>query len=252
MTRLLFALSVLVTSAHPGNAQWTTRGSPSDKGWRFALTPYVWLAGIDGDVGVGPLVSHVNLSTGDVLDHLQFAFSLYGEVRRQWFVGGTDLFYASVGGAKAVVFRGDTGTFNLTDRQTIVNPFVGYSVGNATWTLDVLAGARYWRTRDRLSVDRPNGQSRDFTSTTDWWDAVGGLRLTGTIIPRLPFTIGGDAGGGGAKNDWQVHGDVAYKVSSIWNVGVSYRYLSVDYAKSPLTLDLAFKGFVIAGTYHGF
>ena len=248
LTRTLVALCMCLLTTQQALAQWTTRGAPSDKGWRFGLTPYVWLAGIEGDVGVGPLVSHVSLSPGDVLDHLQFAASLYGEVRRQWFVGGIDAFYASVGGAKAVVFRGDTGTFNLTDRQTIVTPFVGYSVGNATWTLDVLAGARYWRTRDRLSIDRPNGQSRDFTNTIDWWDALGGLRLTGIIVPKVRFTAGADAGG--AKSDWQLHGDVGYDVSSRWTVGVSYRYLSVDYTKTYFVDDVAFKGFVVAGTYH--
>jgi opacity protein-like surface antigen len=249
LTRVLIALCMCVLAAERVTAQWTTRGAPSDKGWRFGLTPYIWLAGIEGDVGVGPLTSHVDLSPSDVLDHLQFAASLYGEARRQWFVGGIDAFYASVGGAKAVVFRGDTGTFNLTNRQTIVTPMVGYSVGNTMWTLDLLAGARYWRTRDRLSVDRPNGQSRDFTTTTDWWDALSGLRLTGSIVQRVPFTVGGDVGGGGAKSDWQLHGDVGYKLSSVWTLGASYRYLSVDYSKSPLTLDIAFKGFVVAGTY---
>ena len=239
--------SLFSASAH---SQWTTRGSPSDKGWRFAVTPYLWLAGLKGDVGVGPLVSSIDLSPSDILDHLQFAASLYGEVRRQWFVGGIDALYVSVGGAKAIVFRGDTGSFNLANRQTILNPFVGYSVGNATWTLDVLAGTRYWRSKDRLTVDRPNGQSRDFTSTIDWWDALGGVRLTGIIVPRLRFTAGGDAGGGGAKSDWQLHGDVGYDVSSRWTVGVAYRFLSVDYSKTSFTQDVDMKGFVLAGTYH--
>ena len=237
-------------ATHQAAAQWTTRGSPSDKGWRFGVTPYLWLAGIEGDVGVGPLVSHVNLSPGDILDHLQFAASLYGDARKQWFVGGIDAFYASVGGAKAIVIRGDTGTFNLSNRQTILTPFIGYSVGNPTWTFDVIAGARYWRTRDELSIDRPNGQSRDFTNTIDWWDAIGGARLTGTIIPRLRFTAGGDAGGGGAKCDWQLHGDVGYDVSSRWTVGIAYRYLSIDYTKPNFVDDVAFKGFLVAGTYH--
>jgi hypothetical protein len=241
-------LDTLFTSS--AGAQWTTRGSPSDKGWRFAVTPYLWLAGLEGDVGVGPLTSHVDLSPADILDALQFAASAYGEVRRQWFVGGIDALYVSVGGAKAIVFRGDTGSFNLSNRQTILQPFVGYSVGNATWTLDVLAGARYWRSRNELSVDRPNGRSVDRTLLTDWWDATGGLRLTGTIIPRLRFTAGGDAGGGGAKSDWQLHGDVGYDVSSRWTVGIVYRFLSVDYSKTNFLQDVDMKGLVLAGTYH--
>jgi hypothetical protein len=247
---VLIAICMCVFSADRAAAQWTTRGAPSDKGWRFGLTPYLWLAGIEGDVGVGPLVSHVDLSPSDILDHLQFAASLYGEARRQWFVGGIDAFYASVGGAKAVVFRGDTGTFNLTNRQTILTPFVGYSVGNATWTFDAVAGARYWRTKAELRVDRANGNSRDVTQTIDWWDAIGGLRLTGIIVPRVRFTAGGDAGGGGAKSDWQLHGDIGYDISSIWTLGFAYRYLSVNYTKASFVNDVSYKGFLVAGTYH--
>lgn len=248
--RVLVAVCAVSVPVQQAAAQWTTRGAPSNKGWRFAVTPYLWLAGLKGEVGVGPLTSNVDLSFGDILDHLQFAAMAYGEVRRQWFVGGIDAFYVSVGDAKAIVFRGDTGSFNLSERLTILNPFVGYSVGNATWTLDVLAGARYWRTKTKLNVDRPNGQSRQFTNTIDWWDALGGLRLTGSIVPRVRFTAGGDAGGGGAKNDWQLHGDVGYDVSSRWTVGVSYRFLSVDYSKTNFLLDADLKGFVLAGTYH--
>ena len=246
----LISAGLLAMIAPRAAAQWTTRGSPSDKGWRFAVTPYLWFAGLKGDIGVGPLVSSVDLSPGDVLDALQFAAMGYGEVRRQWFVGGIDALYVSVGGAKAIVFRGDTGSFNLSNRQTILQPFVGYSVGNATWTLDVLAGARYWRERAELSVDRSNGRSVDYTNTLDWWDATGGLRLTGTIVPRVRFTAGGDAGGGGAKSDWQLHGDVGYDVSSRWTVGITYRFLSVDYTKTYFVQDVDMKGFVLAGTYH--
>jgi hypothetical protein len=247
-TQTLFALCLCSISARQAAAQWTTRGNASDKGWRFTVTPYVWLAGLKGDVGVGPLTSHVDLSPGDILKGLDFAAMAYGEVRRQWFVGGLDVLYVSVSDEKAVVFRGDTGTFNLKNQEAIVNPFIGYSVGNATWTLDILGGTRYWSMKTRLNVDRSNGRSVDFSDRTDWWDAVGGLRLTGTIVPRLRFTAGGDVGGGGAKSDWQAHGDVGYDVSTRWTVGLAYRVLSADYTNH-FVFDADQKGFVLAGTY---
>lgn len=250
LARALFTICLSGMLTPAANAQWTTRGPASDKGWRFAVTPYVWFAGLRGDVGVGPLTSHVDLSPGDILSHLDFAAMVYGEVRRQWFVGGVDAMYFSVSGAKAIVFRGDTGSFNLKIHQGILQPFVGYSVGNATWTLDVLAGARYWSSKDELNVDRANGRSVDYTNRIDWWDATGGLRLTGSIVPRVRFTAGGDAGGGGAKSDWQFHGDVGYDVSSRWTVGVAYRVLGVDYTKTYYVQDVQQQGFVLAGTYH--
>lgn len=231
-------------------AQWTTRGSPSDKGWRFGVTPYLWFAGLNGDIGVGPLTSHVDLSPADILNHLDFAAMAYAEVRRQWFVGGIDAMYVSVSGAKAVVFRGDTGSFALKNQQAVAQPFIGYSVGNATWTLDILAGARYWSSKVRLNVDRPNGRSVNNSNRIDWWDAIGGLRLTGSIVPHVRFTAGSDAGGGGAKSDWQVHGDIGYDVSTRWTVGLAYRVLGVDYTKANFAEDIRQQGFLLAGTYH--
>jgi len=248
LSRLLLDLCVFTFPAREATAQWTTRGVPSDKGWRFTVTPYLWFAGLKGDVGVGPITSHVDLSPGDLLKALDFAASAYGEARRQWFVGGLDVFYVSVSGAKAVAFRGDTGTFNLKNQQALISPFVGYSVGNATWTLDVLGGARYWSTKARLNVDRSNGRSVDVSKRVDWWDAVGGLRLTGTIVPHLRFTAGGDAGGGGAKSDWQAHGDVGYDVSTRWTVGLAYRVIGIDYSKTFVD-NVDQKGFLLAGTY---
>ena len=245
----MFALCALSVATQPARAQWTTRGAASDKGWRFAVTPYLWFAGLNGDVGVGPLTSHVDLSPGDILKALNFGAMAYVEARRQWFVGGVDALYVNLGGAKAIVFRGDTGTFNLKLKETIASPFIGYSVGNATWTVDIIAATRYWNINADLNVDRANGRSIDVSNGINWWDALGGLRLTGIIVPRLRFTAAGDAGGGGAKSDWQAHADVGYDVSTKWTVGAAYRVIGIDYTKNNFVLDLHQKGFVLAGTY---
>ena len=47
--------------------------------WRFQVTPYGWLSGLTGRVGVGRLQTDVDLSVGDVLDALKFAAMLSGE-----------------------------------------------------------------------------------------------------------------------------------------------------------------------------
>jgi hypothetical protein len=224
------------------------RGNASDKGWRFTVTPYAWIPWITGDVGVGRITSNIDITPHDVLKTLDFAAMATAEARRQWFVGGIDAIYVALSGDRAVAFLGDTGNFSLKIQEAIITPFAGYSVGNATWTLDVLAAARYWSVKPRLTVDRPNGRSVDVSQRVDWWDAVGGLRLTGTIVPHLRFTAGGDVGGGGAKSDWQVHGDVGYDVSTRWTVGLAYRVLGVDYSKK-LVDNLHTEGFLVAGTY---
>src|SRR5262245_12273135 len=54
--------------------------------WQFELTPYLWLTGIDGDVGVkgSPTVS-VSADAVDVLENLDFgALVLFDAKRGPW------------------------------------------------------------------------------------------------------------------------------------------------------------------------
>jgi len=82
--------------------------------------------------------------------------------------------------------------------------------------------------------------------------SVAALARHGLAPPAIEVICpaGADAGGGGAKSDWQLHGDVGYDVSRRWTVGIDYRFLSVDYRKTSFVQDVDMKGFVVAGTYH--
>ena len=42
-------------------------------GWQFTFIPYVWAAAFQGRIGVGPAVTDVDLSFGDIIDHADFA-----------------------------------------------------------------------------------------------------------------------------------------------------------------------------------
>ena len=55
-------------------------------GWSFQLTPYLWLAGINGDVeGPHGLSASFDAGIGDVLSHLDGGLMLLGEARyRRW------------------------------------------------------------------------------------------------------------------------------------------------------------------------
>src|ERR1700741_3405437 len=41
--------------------------------WRFVVAPYVWMSGINGELGVRDLSADVDISFGDVLSKLRFA-----------------------------------------------------------------------------------------------------------------------------------------------------------------------------------
>ena len=65
------------------DAQDTPPADPSRSGPEYRISPYVWLAGIDGTVGLRPELPDIdlNLSARDVLNSLDGGFLVLGEVR---------------------------------------------------------------------------------------------------------------------------------------------------------------------------
>src|SRR5262245_39805327 len=127
------AAAALLAVSTLGAAQSTTR-------WTFMATPYAWLAGLDGQVGVGPLAANVDFSFSDVLKALRFAAMGYGEARLGPHIFGVDVIYISLGHGDVVAFRGATGGYELTLRETILQPIAGYAIGTDSRGVDLLGG----------------------------------------------------------------------------------------------------------------
>ena len=51
------------------------------EGWEFAVAPYLWMAGIDGDVTVRGTKGSIDADFGDVLDNLDAGIQGYIEAR---------------------------------------------------------------------------------------------------------------------------------------------------------------------------
>ncbi len=129
----------------------------ADSGWRFTVLPYFWASDLTGKVGVGPIASHVDLSFRDIVKVLKFGFMSYEEVRYRSYFVGLDAIFSSIGNGQTVAFRGDTGSFALTQKEWIVQPVVGYTLHHGAWALEPLIGFRYWHLDADLDVTRPNG-----------------------------------------------------------------------------------------------
>jgi hypothetical protein len=220
--------------------------------WRFQITPYGWLSGLTGRVGVRRLETDVDLSVGDVLDALKFAAMATGEAHKGPWLIGFDGVYASLGDAKALVIRGDTGSVGFTQRETIVQPFAGYLFGTESFGVDALLGFRYWNLSADLDVDpvlRPSGP-HEHSGSQQWVDATGGFRLHYTYPDwHLRFVGGWDGGGGGSHYTWQAYGSAGYNLSSIWTIGLGYRILGVNYDRNDVLFHTRTKGFLLGATY---
>src|SRR3954453_21168285 len=69
--------------------------------WHFAVTPYAWIVGLDGDVGVRRLQSSVDLKPWEIVKHLQFGFMANARARKGPYGLGLDGIYAKLGDASA-------------------------------------------------------------------------------------------------------------------------------------------------------
>jgi hypothetical protein len=218
-------------------------------GWRFVVTPYLWLAGLDGRVGVGRVATKVDLGPGDILDMLRFGAMASVEARRNAWVFAADGIYVSLGAGHVLAFRGDTGTLNLEEREWIVQPTAGYGIRDGAWALDVVGGLRYWYLRATLGVDPARRPSREVAGSRQWVDATAGFKVRWVPTTNLRLLAAADGGGGGSRGSWQAAGSLGYDPWSRWTLAVAYRALSVNYDRDGFLNRTIMKGFVLGATY---
>ena len=242
--RMTYAAIALLGWSATARAQVLT-----DDKWHFAVTPYAWIVGLDGDVGVRRLQSTVDLAPWEIVKHLQFGFMANAQARKGPYGLGLDAIYAKLGDARARAVRGDTGGLDLTQHLTMLQPTGGYTIGDSTWSVDFLAGMRYWNLSTSLDVTFPR-RSNERSGSRQWVDATGGARVRWNPYEKLHVIAAADGGGGGSKDTWQALGSVAYDFWEKWNLGVAYRVLSVNYDRNNFLFDTRFKGFVVGATYH--
>jgi hypothetical protein len=221
----------------------------SDDQWHFSATPYAWIVGLSGDLGVRRLQSSVDLAPWEIVKHLQFGFMANAQARKGPYGLGLDAIYAKLGGARALAVRGDTGGLDLTQHMTILQPTGGYTIGDSTWSVDFLLGMRYWNLSTSLDVDFPR-LSNERSGSEQWVDATGGARVSWMPLDKLHLVAAADGGGGGSRDTWQALGSVGYDAWSKWRLGVAYRVLAVNYDRNNFLFDTRLKGFVVGATYH--
>jgi hypothetical protein len=185
------------------------------------------------------------LGFADIARHLRFGAMATFEARKGPMLFATDVMYISVGGAKAFDFRGASGQVTFDQRETIVQPMVGYTFTGSTWSVDVLAGARYWNLSAGLGIDPARLDSRTKSGTVDWLDATGGLRARFTPAKAVHITAEGDGGGGGSRGSWQAVGIVSVDLSKHYSAMTGYRYLTVDYDRSGFLMNTHMDGWLL-------
>ena len=227
---------------------------PAESPWSFRLSPYLWVAGIDGKVGVrSDLTANVDVGFSDIfkaLDWFPPPVMLGGEVRygRLGFV--SDFIYLGLEDSSGVT-RGATSAKADVNLKFAIWTFGGsYRViERDPVTLDLLAGGRFWGLDGKAKVSAPSGVQKRSGSDT-WVDPIIGISGRVELGSGFALQAEADVGGFGLVSDidWQVLGTLQYQVSDSVTLDAGYRYLAVDYKNGGFLFDVALSGPIIGGS----
>lgn len=183
--------AVLVMAASAGYAA-------EPQGLKVELTPYVWFAGIEGDVTVNGQTADFDKSASDLFDALDVGGSLLGIVQYNRFLVWGQVDYFSLSTDELDVQDRPAGG-SLDSKMTLGEVAVGYQVDG--WmegqTFDLLVGARFLHMDNELEVYGAGTRSK----TNDLADPIFVVRPSILIFPSkiqgLRFNPTLAIGGGG-------------------------------------------------------
>ncbi|UCD74786.1 MAG: hypothetical protein JSV91_13480 [Phycisphaerales bacterium] len=178
--------------------------------WRVDYNTWIWMLGVDGDIGARDLTTNVSADFGDILDASDslFAFSGRLEIARNRWGGFIDGTYANIGVDDVSGPVGFT-AIDVTVEAVVIDFGATYRIGEWTpsgeaarnardTTLDLYAGGRYNNLDLELDPTRLAARSRDI----DWFDPIVGGKLVLPINEKWHIRANGDIGGFGVESDF--------------------------------------------------
>ena len=194
--------------------------APVHANWEFQLAPYLWAAGIEGDVTLLGSTAEVDEGFSDVLNILDGGGMLHFEAAHAKWAILSDLFFIDLGADL------EKPAGKMDYEQWIVETAGAYAVAEQ---FDLLFGVRYTRVDGELRLSGPlmlNPQGDQ-----SWTDPFVGVRWMADFGDHWGLGVRGDVGGFGAGSDftWQVRATGIYRFSPRVFLGLGLRVLDQDF-----------------------
>jgi len=232
----------------------------ADEPWKFQLAIYGWFPAVSGDSSYPTQTggATIDVSMGDVIDALKFAFMGNFEARKGKWGVWTDLVYADFGASKSgsrdFSIGGSHAVGVTADLQLDIKSWIWTLAGlyNLAETPDLVAdgllGTRYVDLSNTLgwtlsgavgNVARSGSASADLNN----WDAIVGVKGRFMFGDQrrwfVPYYL--DIGTGESKFTWQANAGIGYSFD--WGAVVaSWRYLDYEFKSSSKVDSLSLSG----------
>jgi hypothetical protein len=220
-------------------SQTTVAAAHADE-WQFEVTPYLWAAGIDGELTIGGQEVEVDASFSDIADTLDVGGSLLAEASNGRWVNWMQLDHLSTdtGDIDAGPVRAD-----LESKTTMLAVGTGWRFPGpgARSTVDVLVGVRQFSIDDTL--DLRGGSHID--NHMDLYDAIVALRPRLQLGTHWTFSPTLSIGGGDSDLVWEMSPQFEYRYGERYELRVGYRNLAYDVDQGGSKIDISFRGPVL-------
>ena len=126
----------------------------AEEEWRFRLSPYLWFAGLEGDVATVPPLptAPIDISPSDALDDTQASLMVIFEAKKGRHAGYLDFLHTDVESDDELVPQPFNLVLRSRTKSTIVTLAYEYELYNRDGAvIDLLAGGRYWSVDSKLS-----------------------------------------------------------------------------------------------------
>jgi len=225
----------------------------TDDGWHFAITPYIWFAGVHGTTAVLGRDVSVHASFGDIFNYLNIGAMGVIETRYKRIIMPVDFMWMKLSDEKALPINVVSLSVKAKMTEAMLTPKIGYRIVEGKRVkVDALFGFRYWHVSTDLTL-QPVQPFGGFSDSASWADAVAGGRIILALSPKAFVAIGGDAGGADARSDYQVGGLLGYKISRKVVLLAGYRYLHVNYrpnGNAQFIYDVNMPGLILGATFN--
>ena len=244
---------LLVAVAMPADATWDWATGPSisdeegKRSWGVEVVPYLWLSGIDGELGL-PAVGTIPVSAtfSSLASNLNAGFAGLIDLRyRRWHLI-SDNFWVSLRmdpEPSQSLFTGAT----IESSVAFGTVALAYELPlNQSYAVDVYLAARWWHTSNDAVIETAGPGGPFAGSLTDTWaDAIVGARIRYAITERWRVSAAADIGGGNASLDWSVVGSVGYDFNDHVGLTAGYRIVGVDYSNRGFVFNIKQSGLLL-------
>jgi hypothetical protein len=220
--------------------------------WQFRLTPYLWFAGLEGEMTpVEGLPSvPVDVSASQAIEDTETGVMVMFDARRGSHGVYLDFIYTDVRSEDDVIPQLDLVARSTTKSTIFSAAYEQVFFEHDRGGIDALVGARYWEVDAKIALSGPQGLSG--SNKEDWIDPFFGVKSWSMLGDSNFYAAGGIGFGGfGVGSDffYEVNANIGYRWSQAIGTAVGYRYFDVDYDDNGFKYDAKQQGWQLSLTW---